>query len=113
LPGIKRICQWLLWLAEAPTKHPAAVKKASSRSEFRQTNATGCIEKKALRPTHLKGLANNLIDNYRVSCKRACGVVMLHRSVWYYKLKGRDSTVVRKRMQEIAGVRIRYGFEGS
>ncbi len=35
---------------------------------------------------------------------------MLHRSVWYYKSKARDSTVVRKRMHEIAQVRIGYGF---
>jgi putative transposase len=35
---------------------------------------------------------------------------MLHGSVWYYRSKARDSTVVRKRMQEIAQVRIRYGF---
>jgi putative transposase len=55
-------------------------------------------------------LANSLREDYRVSCKRACAVVMLHRSVWYYKSKARDSTVVRKRMQEIAQVRIRYGF---
>jgi putative transposase len=58
----------------------------------------------------LKGLANSLREDYRVSCKRACAVVMLHRSVWYDKSKARDASVVRKRMQEIASVRIRYGF---
>jgi putative transposase len=35
---------------------------------------------------------------------------MLHRSLWHYRSKARDSSVIRKRMQEIAQVRVRYGF---
>jgi putative transposase len=69
-----------------------------------------CRSKKTLSPTHLKGLANSLRDDYKVSCKGASAVVMLHRSLWYYESKGRDGTVVRKRMHEIVQVRIRYCF---
>nr|WP_257791736.1 hypothetical protein [Pontibacter actiniarum] len=42
--------------------------------------------------------------------RRACEVVLFHRSGWYYRSKTRDSSVIRKRMQEIAQVRVRYGF---
>jgi putative transposase len=45
-----------------------------------------------------------------VSVRRACAVVLLHRSGWYYRSKARDSSVLRKRMREIAQVRIRYGY---
>jgi putative transposase len=36
--------------------------------------------------------------------------VMLDRSVWYYKSKRKDDTMLRMRMKEIAMVRVRYGF---
>jgi putative transposase len=58
----------------------------------------------------LKGLAHNLTEDYRVSIARACRVVRFHRSGWYYKSRARDSSVLRKRMREIAQVRIRYGY---
>ncbi len=66
--------------------------------------------KKALRPAQVKRLALELQKDYRISVIRACKVVLFHRSGWYYRSKARDSSVIRKRMQEIAQVRIRYGF---
>ena len=51
-----------------------------------------------------------MTDDYHVSITRACQVVRYHRSGWYYRSKARDSSVIRKRMQEIAQVRVRYGF---
>ncbi len=63
-----------------------------------------------MRPARLKGLADELIKEYRVSVRRACNVVLLHRSGWYYASKARDSSVIRKRINEIAQVRIRYGY---
>jgi len=52
----------------------------------------------------------NLIDDYRVSIRKACLVVLLQHSVWYYKPDRRDDTVIRMRMKEIAMIRVRYGF---
>jgi putative transposase len=63
-----------------------------------------------LKPAQLKGLASGLTADYRVSITRACQVVRFYRSGWYYRSRARDSSVIRKRMQEIAQVRIRYGF---
>ncbi|MFD1188778.1 IS3 family transposase [Pontibacter rugosus] len=68
------------------------------------------LPRKALRPAQVKRLASQLQKDYRISVRRACKVVLLHRSGWYYRSKARDSSVIRKRMQEIAQVRVRYGF---
>ena len=58
----------------------------------------------------MKRLAQSLMDDYRVSVRKVCLVVMLHKSVWYYKSVCRDDSVIRMRMREIAMVRVRYGF---
>ena len=54
-----------------------------SRSVTGQANASGRIKKKVLRASQLRGLAMNLIEDYRVSVRRASAVVMLSMSVWY------------------------------
>jgi len=56
-------------------------------------------------------LAQELIDNYRVSVKRACRVVFYSPSHWYYKPHKREDTAVRSRIKEIAATRVRYGFK--
>lgn len=52
-----------------------------------------------------------MMDEYRVSVRKACLVVMLHRTVWYYQPLQKDDTSLRMRMREIAMVRVRYGFQ--
>ena len=68
------------------------------------------LKKKALTPTQLRGLAQSLLDDYRVSIRKACMVLLIYRSLWYYKSVRRDDSVIRSRMREIAMVRVRYGF---
>ena len=63
-----------------------------------------------MRPAQRRGLAQSLLDDYRVSVRKACLVVMLDRSLWYYKSHRKDDTVIRMRMKEIAMIRVRYGF---
>lgn len=48
--------------------------------------------------------------DYRVSVRRACEMVMLCRSMYYYKPHRREDSAIRSRIREIAEVRIRYGF---
>jgi putative transposase len=49
--------------------------------------------------------------DYRVPVRRACRVVMFHRSVWYYKRKGeKRDLLLRTLMREIAQTRVRYGM---
>ena len=52
-----------------------------------------------------------MIDDYQVSVKRACPLVMLPRSMYYYQSQARDEQAIRKRMREIAMTRVRYGLD--
>lgn len=54
-------------------------------------------------------MVQRLIDQYRVSTKKACAALQLHRSIWYYKSVRRSDKAVRKRIVEIAAARVRYG----
>jgi len=63
-----------------------------------------------LKPAQLRGLAQSLLKEYRVSVRKACNAVKLHRSQRYYKKRHKDDMVLRMRMKEIAMVRVRYGF---
>jgi putative transposase len=64
-----------------------------------------------LKPAQLKGLAQGLLDEYRVSMRKACSVVLLHRSMMYYAERKHDDKAIRMRMREIAQTRVRYGCE--
>jgi putative transposase len=56
-------------------------------------------------------LAQELLANYRIPVRRACRVVLLHRTTWYYKRKGKkNEQLLRARMREIAQTRVRYGM---
>jgi len=52
--------------------------------------------------------AQHLLDAYRISARRVIG---LQRASWSYKARGRDDTVLRQRLRELAQVRIGYGCQ--
>lgn len=58
----------------------------------------------------LREVATKLIHAYRVSIRRACKVVCLHRSNWHYKPHRREDRPLRQRIKEIAATRVRYGM---
>ncbi len=41
---------------------------------------------------------------------RSCRLILLRRSVYYCKGRPRDYTVLRRRLRELAGIRVRYGY---
>ncbi|TNJ40704.1 transposase, partial [Tamlana fucoidanivorans] len=47
---------------------------------------------------------------YNISVNRCVKLVLLHKSVYYYKPNKRDDTLLRMRIKEIASTRVRYGF---
>jgi putative transposase len=47
---------------------------------------------------------------YRVSVRRACAVVKQWRPGWYYQLKEKGDGPLLKLIEEIASIRVRYGF---
>ena len=55
-------------------------------------------------------MVQKLIDEYRISIKRAAAVCLLARSLVYYKAHGRDDRALRARIKEIAATRVRYGM---
>ncbi len=65
----------------------------------------------SLKVRQLRTLATDLINAYRVSVQKACRVVLLNRSAWYYKQHHRrEDRPLRQRIKEIAATRVRYGL---
>lgn len=54
-------------------------------------------------------MVKKIINEYRLSVKRASAICLLARSLFYYQSHGRDDRAVRQRIKEIAAVRVRYG----
>lgn len=52
-----------------------------------------------------------MIDQYKVSLRKACLAINLNQNTFRYILHQRDDTAVRARIKEIAAVRVRYGQE--
>jgi putative transposase len=63
-----------------------------------------------LKIRQLRELATKLINAYKVSIRRACGVVNMHRSNWHYKPHRREDLPLRQRIWGIAATRVRYGM---
>ena len=51
-----------------------------------------------------------VLEDYAISERRACRLVMLHRSVCRYRAHGRDDRALRLRLKELAYARPRYGY---
>ena len=59
---------------------------------------------------HAKRKALALVQELRgLSVRRACGLVGLHQSTFYYHGRGKDEVPLRERMLEIARTKTRYG----
>lgn len=54
--------------------------------------------------------AHWLLENYRTSVRRACRLVDLSTSMFYYARAERHDELLRMRMRELARTRVRYGF---
>ena len=51
-----------------------------------------------------------LQNAYRVSLRCACKTMQLPLSSWFYRPHGRDESLLRMRVKEIAFTRVRYGY---
>lgn len=64
-----------------------------------------------MRARQRRSLAKGLVKDYRISERKACAVLELSRTVFYYVAKEQDDGPVRARIREIAETRVRYGFD--
>lgn len=67
-----------------------------------QTNIAGRTEKKVLRPSRKRKMVSEIMMEYNVSTSRCCNLVLLAKSMYYYKSQGGGDAVLRMRMKEIA-----------
>lgn len=66
--------------------------------------------KKVLKPAQKRGLATEIHDDYKVSLRRSCDLVILQRTVYYYQSRRRVDTALRMRLVELSQIRVRYGI---
>lgn len=64
-----------------------------------------------MKPAQKRKVALQLSQDYKVSVRKSCRVMMLGQSGMYYKAHRRDDQALRQRMKEIADTRVRYGHE--
>jgi putative transposase len=62
------------------------------------------------RPALKRSAVAYVCDHYALSRRRACRLVRLRRSVWYYQSVKDPQWALRGRMHEIARTRVRYGY---
>jgi putative transposase len=96
---------------EATGRGESPIKADGGGSFAGQAHAAGCALKKTLRPAHKRTLLVEIIDHYRVSEKRACRVIQICRTSYRYRSIRDEQVPLRMRINEIAKVRVRYGYK--
>ena len=63
-----------------------------------------------MKPARARQLVEYLRTSYRISIRRACGVVSFDRSTFHYKHRRPEQASLRKRIRELSEARVRYGY---
>ena len=63
-----------------------------------------------MKPAQRRSWVDFLRVGFRVSERRACRVIGMHRTRYRYRSRAQDQTALRMRLRELAAVRVRYGY---
>jgi putative transposase len=63
-----------------------------------------------MKPARARQLVEYLLTSYRISIRRACGVVSFDRSTYHYRHRRPEQASLRKRIRELSEARVRYGY---
>jgi transposase-like protein len=70
------------------------------------------LSKKGLMPARKRPVAEYLIAVYKIDKRRACRLLKMHRSMFYFKSHTRDQqALLRIRLRDLAAVRVKYGYK--
>ena len=64
-----------------------------------------------MRPAQKRELVEEIRSEYPILINRACGLLLHHRSMFYYKAVGRDDRALRMHIREIAHTKVLYGID--
>ena len=63
-----------------------------------------------MKAARARQLVEYLRTSYRISIRRACGVVSFDRSTYHYRHRRPEQASLRKRIRELSEARVRYGY---
>jgi len=96
--------------AQGARARERTAQEARGRFESGQADLAGSIGKKALKPARKRQLATEVIERHEISGRRACRLLLFHRSVFLYCSRKTDDRALRMRLRELAYARPRYGY---
>src|ERR1017187_5766541 len=68
------------------------------------------VVSKSLKPARRREIAQWICATFAVTKLRSCRLILLQRSVFYHNGHPRDYTLLRRRLRDLAGTRVRYGY---
>jgi putative transposase len=63
-----------------------------------------------VKPAGKRRQVEYLVERFRVSRRRVCGLLLLCRATFYYRSHRKDETPIRMRLRELAQIRPRSGY---
>lgn len=63
-----------------------------------------------MKPARRRELVDHVLATWKVSTRRACGVLRTDRSAYLYRSRRRPQAALVQRIREIAETRVRYGY---